>query len=541
MLIVVTCSCGKKFRAAETFAGKEVRCIGCGKSVVVEGERVSPYDIFISYSSKDKTTADATCAALEHKGFRCWVAPRDIVPGKGWGESIIEGIEQSRLMVLVFSANSNASQQVIREVERAVAKRIPIIPFRVENLAPSKAMEYFISSQHWLDAYTPPLEKHLEHLGRTVDVLLKGTGAPSRQDAKEEPSPPEEPALRRLVSHVRRPRVLLALIGLLIVAGLALAGVFWRSPKPTRELDSKDTNSLGMKFALIPAGEFRMGVHEVPKPVREVIPKGEVLSLGDDRPVHRVRITQRFYMGIHEVTVGQFRAFIDDSGYRTDAERHGGGNGVHPVTFDLDSGAQYTWLYTGFDQSEDHPVVNVNWNDTAEFCAWLSKKEGVPYRLPTEAEWEYACRAGSDSYFGQGDDPKDLEPYANLTDVSWNKKLPKWGTEGWPIGSWNDRYPFTAPVGMFRPNAFGLYDMHGNVGEWCADWYDPKAYRSGDRVDPRGPATGTTRVRRGSSWLDPPAWSGASARWHAPDALFLTMPDFRCMNYGFRVVKAAQP
>jgi formylglycine-generating enzyme required for sulfatase activity len=534
MLIVVTCSCGKKFRAAETFAGKEVRCIGCGKSVVVEGERVSPYDIFISYSSKDKTTADATGAALEYKGFRCWVAPRDIVPGKGWGESIIEGIEQSRLMVLVFSTNSNASQQVIREVERAVAKRIPIIPFRVENLAPSKAMEYFISSQHWLDAYTPPLAKHLEHLARTADFLLKGSDVPYRPDAKEEPTP--KPAARGLVGRLRRPRVLLALVGLLIVAGLALASVFWRGPKPTPELD-EGTNSLGMKFALISAGEFRMGLDEIPEALRHIVRDGpEATELRTMRPAHRVRITKPFYMGIHEVTVGQFRAFANATGYKTDAERNDGGNGIDPVTFEVVDRPEFNWQYIGVPQSHDHPVVNVSWNDAAKFCAWLTKKEGVAYRLPTEAEWEYACRAGGDGFFSHGNDPAGLKAFANVADQSLHAKSSKY-----EAADWDDGFPFTAPVGSFRPNAFGLYDMHGNVCEWCADQFDENAYVAGERVDPKGPPAGTNRAIRGTSWMDRPEWSGSAMRLYWKNAPDVTRPNARNMSFGFRVVKVAQP
>src|SRR5271163_2803116 len=118
------------------------------------------HDVFISYSSKDKTTADATCAVLESAGIRCWVAPRDILPGHDWGESIIDAITGSRAMVLVFSANANESVQVKREVERAVAKAIPIIPFRIEDVLPTRSMEYFVSATHWLDAFTPPLERH---------------------------------------------------------------------------------------------------------------------------------------------------------------------------------------------------------------------------------------------------------------------------------------------------------------------------------------------------------------------------------------------
>jgi hypothetical protein len=133
------------------------------------------HDVFISYSSHDKAVADAVCASLESRRIRCWIAPRDVLPGVAYAEALIDGLNQSRLMVLVFSNNSNTSPQVIREVERAVNKGIPIIPFRIENVVPSKAMEYFVSSSHWLDALTPPLEMHLQRLADTVQVLLSGS------------------------------------------------------------------------------------------------------------------------------------------------------------------------------------------------------------------------------------------------------------------------------------------------------------------------------------------------------------------------------
>jgi len=129
-------------------------------------------DVFISYSTKDKSTADAICAALEANGIRCWIAPRDIQPGSDWGESIIDAIHACRAMVLVFSGNSNASSQIKREIERAVNVGIPVVPFRIEDILPSKTLEYFISTQHWLDALTPPLEQHLQYLATTMRAIL---------------------------------------------------------------------------------------------------------------------------------------------------------------------------------------------------------------------------------------------------------------------------------------------------------------------------------------------------------------------------------
>jgi hypothetical protein len=113
------------------------------------------HDVFISYSAKDKATADAVCATLDGRGIRCWIAPRDILPGIDWGEAIIEAINASRVMILVFSSNANESNQIKREVERAVSKGLPIIPLRIENVAPVRSLEYFIGPVHWLDALTP--------------------------------------------------------------------------------------------------------------------------------------------------------------------------------------------------------------------------------------------------------------------------------------------------------------------------------------------------------------------------------------------------
>lgn len=130
------------------------------------------FDVFVSYASKDKTVADAVCARLESSGIRCWIAPRDIVAGTSYGEAIIDAIHLAKVMVLVFSSNANASGHIPKEVERAVSNGVAILPFRIEDVAPGKSLDYFIGSVHWLDAMTPPLEKHLDDLAATVHKLL---------------------------------------------------------------------------------------------------------------------------------------------------------------------------------------------------------------------------------------------------------------------------------------------------------------------------------------------------------------------------------
>ena len=130
------------------------------------------HEVFISYSSRDKSIADATCAALEAAAIRCWIAPRDIAPGAEWGEAIISAIEGSRVFVLIFSSSANASSQVSREIEYAVSKALPIMPLRIERVEPTRSLAYFMAGVHWLDALTPPLERHLQQLATSIKTLL---------------------------------------------------------------------------------------------------------------------------------------------------------------------------------------------------------------------------------------------------------------------------------------------------------------------------------------------------------------------------------
>jgi hypothetical protein len=135
-------------------------------------ESVRTHDVFLSYSSKDKTWADAACAVLERHRVRCWIAPRDITPGDEWGAAIMKGLNGSRIMVLIFSGHANASEQVRREVERAISQGMIVLPVRVEDVLPDGAMEYALGNRHWLDAFTPPVEQQLEKLAQSVKTLL---------------------------------------------------------------------------------------------------------------------------------------------------------------------------------------------------------------------------------------------------------------------------------------------------------------------------------------------------------------------------------
>jgi len=267
---------------------------------------------------------------------------------------------------------------------------------------------------------------------------------------------------------------------------------------------------LGMEFVYIPPGTFMMGS-----------PSGEA-GRNDDEGQHRVTLTKGFYMQTTEVTVGQWRAFVRETGYRSEAEK---GDGAW-IWLDKkwEKKAGYYWDNPGFEQTDKHPVTCVSWNDTHAFIKWLNEKGDKTYRLPTEAEWEYACRAGTKTARFWGDDPDEACKYANVADLTeWNGK--HWITKH----NCNDRHWFPSPAGSFRSNSWGLYDMLGNVWEWCEDWHDTDYYKKSPKQNPKGPTHGTYRVLRGGSWDYYPRGVRCAYRGRAD-------PDYRSNYIGFRVL-----
>jgi formylglycine-generating enzyme required for sulfatase activity len=283
-----------------------------------------------------------------------------------------------------------------------------------------------------------------------------------------------------------------------------------------------------MVLVLVPAGEYLMGASDADELARE-----------DERPRHKVRIGEPFYLGAHEVTVGQFRAFVKETGFQTAAETDGkGASGYNADRRGFEYGsARYSWRHPGYSQDDSHPVVNVTRDDAQAFCAWLSKKRSRTYRLPTEAEWEYACRAGTTARFIGGDAPEDLKAIANVCDQALARKwdtstVKRYGLDPKVITfqSWDDGFAFTAPVGGFKPNPLGLYDMLGNVSELCSDWYQADYYRRSPKLSPKGPAEKQRgHVVRGGTFLNGTTLIRTTSRTECPDG-------YRNYVIGFRVL-----
>ena len=216
-------------------------------------------------------------------------------------------------------------------------------------------------------------------------------------------------------------------------------------------------------MVLIPAGKFQMGSME-----------GDV----DERPVHMVNL-DAFYIDVHEVTNTQYRQFVESTGYSSP-----NGTGYTAEYGVLDYNYQ-PWLDPEFNQPEQ-PVTNVTWFDAAAYCRWKGK------RLPTEAEWEKAALGNSAGIKYPWGDDEPGNRSANFSDINT--------TFEWRSSSVNDGFVFTSPVKSFEPNGYGLFDMAGNVWEWCADWYDVSYYVESDAKNPKGPEIGERRVLRGGAW-----------------------------------------
>jgi formylglycine-generating enzyme required for sulfatase activity len=258
-----------------------------------------------------------------------------------------------------------------------------------------------------------------------------------------------------------------------------------------------------MKLRVIPAGAFDMGIsdeqikaeEEADLKVKKGMERKDFVKQlkASGTPQHRVTLTRSYALGETEVTVGQFRKFVEATGYKTECETNGKGGFGRDAAGNWKQAPEFNWKNTGIPMMGDEfPVFNVTWNDANAFCKWLSQVEGKTYRLPTEAEWEFACRAGTTTpyYWGTTFGSANVTLYARR-------------------GSNRSDLDFL-PVGQLRPNAFGLFDMCGNEAERCQDKYAP--YTADPLADPPGPDQGTGHVLRGGSVHDVPWASGSTYR-----------------------------
>jgi formylglycine-generating enzyme required for sulfatase activity len=406
--------------------------------------------IFLCHAREDKAQVREVYHRLKAiDGFEPWLDEEDLLPGQDWDYEIKRALKASDFILIFLSRNSVAKRGYVqREMKLALdaLQEVPegaihTIPVRIDDCEVPESFRRY----HWADLFAL---NGFDHIVRAIRAEIAKQPGPTLP-----PSPQPSPRSRR---QKRR----LVLVGGVLLCGL-ITMLYLVLLGRTRGL----TNSLGMQFALIPAGKFQMG---------------STSGDEDEHPVHTVLISTPFYLGIHEVTQGQWEAVMGNnpSQFRGDANR---------------------------------PVEKVTWEEVQQFIDKLNTREGgTHYRLPTEAEWEYAARAGSTTAYSFGEDPYQLGKHA-------------WYSEN--AGAQ------THPVGTLQPNAWGMYDMHGNVSEWVQDWFS--LYSAEPVRDPQGPASGSIRVYRGGSWSH-------DARSCRSAYRFAYEPDYSFDYSGFRLLRTAQ-
>jgi len=467
------------------------------------------YDIFISYSKEDKLTAEAICKELETSGVRCWIAPRDISEGDDWTAAIIGGMNQCQVMVMVFSASTNSSSHVHREIGHAFNRGLTVIPFRVEETAASDRFQYYLDSVQWLNAFPPPIEQYLSRLTERVNRLLtkRQTGSDPELSGKarepvvrapaltpdvagegvapQAPLPPVlatpgSPVLQDNRSHAReheksssepsvgsgRSKVVLLAITAAVIACAGTAWVFSMmghfGPRGREVVHSSPaenstplTSSPAPAASVAPATDFTNGAGQ------------NMVWIG----------TLGLWVAAHETTQGQFQRVL-----RT-----------NPSAF----------------RSADRPVDSVTWYDAVRYCDSLTQMEqgagslpvGFQYRLPKDREW---------SVFAEG---------AEISQAVHSRSKSQGSSE----------------VGSRGGNRYGLYDILGNVWEWCLDDYSPSMDSAAVRAQLPDLSRGG-KVLRGGSWSTSSSSVMLRIDTHGSDR-----PGEVSNTDGFRVVLAPAP
>ena len=395
------------------------------------------HEVFISYSSKNATVAQAVCHKIEEQGIRCWMAPRNILPGASYADVIDEAIKECKVFVLIFSHYSSISPWVKSELNLAFEEQVHIIPFRIEDIPLEGANRLILNQTHWIDAY-PIYESKLEDLVHSVSVVLGKQTEVSfvgiENDSKK------KTCFRRILLCLM---TLLVIGGFLFYAmrasrtfsydnrGLIIKNIYGLTQKQAEALQSILDNMVAIE-----GGTFVMGNTE----------KGERYRVEQDNysDIQHQVVLDDFYISRIELTQKQWMAFMDIGDF-------------------------------AIQLGELQPMDNLSWEASWAFVEHLSALTGLSFSLPTEAQWEYVAKGGnlSENYIYSGSD--------NVEDVGWVSSFDGVVHKG----------------GLLEPNELGIYDLTGNVAEWCLDYYSD--YFSNTQHNPRGPKTGKMKIFRGGS------------------------------------------
>ena len=397
------------------------------------------HDVFISYSSQNKEAAQAICHVLEQNEIKCWMAPRDIPPGSEYGDLIDEAIKSAKVVVVLFSETAATSLWVKGELNIAFEEQKIIIPFRLDKTPLTGQNRVILNQKHWIDAYPDYKTKFNDLVSAISQSIGKGEVISNKSKHHHESN---RALLKKLTFFCIVAAVLVAALLLLLTAGNNYSydrtGLHVQVKGLTTEQENALTSILD-KMVLVEGGKFTMGNNYA-----EI----DYLTLQDSlsKNPHMVSLNN-FYISRYEVTQKEWEAFLPLEG-------------------------------RCIDYGEDKAVDMLSWEDAKSFADTLSALTGLDFSLPTEAQWEYAARGGMESkgYVFSGHT-------FDIREVAWTSY---------------DGLTSAHEIGGKRPNELGLYDMTGNVSEWCSDFfaeYDPTPSN-----DPQGPAEGMEKVIRGGDF-----------------------------------------
>ena len=445
------------------------------------------HQVFISYASEninsttsDRKVADRICTALESQGIRCWIAHRDILPGDAWMDAITDAVDQTKIIILVFSANTEKSKWVKDEIGLALEENKTIIPFRIQDVYPQRALKLLKVRCHWMHAFTLPLEKHIESL---VNIVSRHLGLepaiPIEKEKKsEQPGADQvQPAAKEIKPVKENKKEDQDMPGD-VKRVIPIAHKVEKNKSGFWEAYYQD----GIVMVYIPPGEFMMGQTDEEKKwlIDQIGEKDNNSYYVRETPLHKVYL-DGYWIGKYEVTFTQYDRYCNETKIKKPDDEGWG--------------------------RENRPVINVSWTEAGAYCEWLSQKVGLQFNLPTEAQWEKSARGNDQRKYPWG----SREPAKDLANFSGN------------IGK-------TTPVGSYSAGAspYGLLDMAGNVWEWCGDWYEAGYYKNSPLRNPAGPNSGSNRVIRGGSW------SHYAGRFRCANRSNCG-PSYRSYNLGFRL------
>ena len=494
--------------------------------------------IFITYSSKDQKVARTICAALENRGLSCWISSRNVKPGQNFQEQIFEAIHAAKIMVLVFTANANNSNEIKKELALASQNNLVVIPVRVEDVIPSGAFAYELATRQWIDMFDDwenSITTLVELIASTIDEHSSHDRAVAAPERSTVGALDEAPTRRKVGRLSNRALLMAAIFGVVLVGsvGVWVADIYRPlvSPVPTPVQPPTTTTVPTSPLPVQPSTPKQAPVPSAPMPptvapaqpaatpfpiviaalspeheralkpkdtFKEcdkcpemiVVPAGsfmmgspanELNRNHNEGPQHGVTFARQFSVGEFALTFDEWDACVAD----------GGCDGYQPDDQGWGRGRQ--------------PVINVSWADAKAYVAWLAKKTGKPYRLLSEAEREYVTRAGTKTSFWWGSSISSSQANYDGNYTYGN------GVKGEYRGR-------TVPADSFAPNPWGLYQVHGNVWDWTEDCFHVDYAEGRLNGGPPGDGAAWTsddcslRVVRGGSWVVGPQSLRAASR-----------------------------